>query len=114
MNNLHESEKVFKLAPQLEVFKMGKKTMTKEYVEDLEDDFDYSEESSDDNMLDSMMENLVETDHHQIMMAIELTKVALSKNSDSNMSEDTIFNIFKKALQVINDNSPLKNLLEKA
>lgn len=91
---------------------MTKESIVKEYAEDFEDNLDYLDESHEG--LASLMEDLMETTNHQMMMAIELTKVALSKNSDLNMSVDKVFDIYKKALQVITDASPIKKILEKA
>lgn len=94
---------------------MAKKGMAKEYIEEFEDDeFDYSdtEMTPDDDMLAEAMERLVEMSHQQTMLAIELTKVITSKVSDAAMNEDKIFEIFKKASQIIHENSPLKTLVE--
>lgn len=88
---------------------MVKETLMKEYIEESEDALEYLDGSPDDAMLGGMMETLIETHNHQTMMAIELTKVALSKNSDTNISEDKVFDIFKRALQVITESSPLNS-----
>jgi hypothetical protein len=105
---------VFKLAPQTEVLYMVKDTFMKDYVEETEEALDYLDGSPDDSMLGGMMESLIETHNHQTMMAIELTKVVLSKNSEPNMSEDKVFDVFKKALQVITESSPLNSFVEKS
>lgn len=91
---------------------MAKETLMKEYMDDAEDALDYFDGSPDEGMMGSMMESLMETHHQQTMMAIELTKVALSKNSDAHMSEEKVFDVFKRAFQVIAESSPLNNLIE--
>lgn len=92
---------------------MVKETLMKEYIDDTEDALEYLD-GSDENMIGGMMENLMENHNQQTMMAIELTKVALSKNADSSMSEDKVFDIFKRAFQVIAESSPLNSFVEKS
>lgn len=93
---------------------MTKKNMVKEYVEEFEDDFDYADEAPENDMIADMMNGLVEASNHQAMMAIELTKLIVSKNIDPNLSGEKILDIYKKALQTIAEHSPLKSILEKA
>jgi len=90
---------------------MTKKTMIKEYAEEFEDDF--LDESPEDGMVSDMLDSFTEASNHQMMMAIELTKVVVSKNSDPNLSEEKIFDTFKNAAKVIFECSPLRAILEK-
>lgn len=92
---------------------MAKETLMKDYIDETEDALDYLD-GSDESMIGGMMENLMENHNQQTMMAIELTKVALSKNSDPSMSEEKVFDIFKRAFQVITESSPLNSFVEKA
>jgi hypothetical protein len=91
---------------------MVKETLMKDYIDD-EDALEYLDGSPDDSMMGGMIENLMENHNQQTMMAIELTKVALSKNSDPRMSEDKVFEIFKRALELITESSPLNSFVEK-
>jgi hypothetical protein len=92
---------------------MVKETLMKDYMDDTEDALEYLD-GSEESMIGGMMENLMENHNQQTMMAIELTKIALSKNADSSMSEDKVFDIFKRAFQVISENSPLNSFVEKS
>jgi nucleoside diphosphate kinase len=106
---------VFNLSHSLNkgVLDMAKNNMVKKYKEELEDDFDFSEESPGDEMVAGMMSGLIEASNHQTLMAIELTKLIVSKSAEQSMSEDSIFSTFKRASKVISENLPLKGLWEK-
>lgn len=82
---------------------------------DVEDNFDFSEildSSYDDESMAGIMSGLVEASNNQMMLAIELTRLALEKNSSTDMKEDDVFSIFKKASGVIAESFPLKSFLE--
>lgn len=93
---------------------MAKNNMLKKHQE-VEDDFDFSEmltPSYDDETMAGVMSGLIEASNNQMMLAIELTKLALDKNTSKDMKEDDVFSIFKKASGVIAESFPLKSLLE--
>ncbi len=99
---------------------MAKNNLIKKHREkvvetDFDDDFDFSElmdSSYDDEMMAGVMSGLIEASNNQMTLAIELTKLAVEKNPAQSMHEDEVFSIFKKASGVINDNFPLKKMLE--
>ena len=93
---------------------MIKKHREKAVETDFDDDFDFSEfmDSSDNEMMAGVMSGLIEASNNQMTLAIELTKLAIEKHPIQSMNEDEIFSIFRKASGVINDNFPLKKLLE--
>jgi len=94
---------------------MAKNNALKKH-EVLEDDFDFSEimgSSYDDELMTDVMSSMIEASNNQMILAIELTKLAVEKNSAKDLNEDDIFSIFKKASGVIAESSPLKTLLEK-
>ena len=98
---------------------MPKNNMIKKHREkvvepDFDDDFDFSEfmDSSDNEMMAGVMSGLIEASNNQMTLAIELTKLAIKKNPAESMNEDEVFSIFRKASGVINDNFPLKKLME--
>ena len=95
---------------------MGKNTMLKKHKE--EDDFDFSEmldssyDDSDEAMA-GMMSGMLEASNNHMMLALELTKLAVGKNTSKDMNEEEVFSVFKKALGVITESFPLKTLWEK-
>ena len=91
---------------------MAKNNALKKYESELEDVLDFSDEGSANEMFAGMVSGMIEASNHQTTMAIELTKLVVSKNADHSMSEDKIFSTFKKATKVIADSFPLKALME--
>lgn len=93
--------------------KMAKNNMLKNYNE-VDEDFDFSEMESpyENEMISGLMSELIETSNNQMLLAMELTKLAIEKSTNS-MNEDAVFSIFKKATGVIAESFPLKSLLEK-
>jgi hypothetical protein len=89
---------------------MAKNNTIKKYKDKEDDIFDFSEESPGDEMVAGMMTGLIEASNHQAMMAIELTKLVASKNSQASMSENDIFSTFKRASKVVAESIPLKDL----
>ncbi len=79
--------------------------------DEYEDEFDYLDESSDEMDENQMLSDVMEASNQQAMMAIELTKVVVSKMGD--LTEDKVFEIFKKASNLILEGSPLKMLFDK-
>jgi ABC-type Zn2+ transport system substrate-binding protein/surface adhesin len=86
-----------------------------------EEDFDFSEmmcdhdhdHDHDDNGMGDIMHGILEASNNQMLLAIELTKLAVEKSTPKSLNEDDIFAIFKKASAVIAEASPLNGLLEK-
>ena len=93
---------------------MAKNNTLKKFKE-VEDDFDFSEildPSYDDERMADIMSGMIAASNNQMMLAIELTRLALGKNASTDMKEDEVFSIFKKASGVIAESFPLKSLLE--
>lgn len=93
---------------------MAKNNTIKKYKEELNDDYDFSDdmEPQSDEVIAGMMTGMIEASQHQQVMAIELTKLVVGKNSD-NMSEENVFSVFKRASKVVAESFPLKELWEK-
>ena len=94
---------------------MAKNNALKKHKE-FEDAFDFSEimePSYDDELMAGVMNGMIEASNNQMMLAIELTKLAVEKSTAENMNEDDVFSIFKKASGVIAESFPLKALWEK-
>ena len=92
---------------------MSKNMMSKRRKE-LEDEIDFSQMDLEDNeCMAGMMSGFIEASHHQMILAVELTKLVASKNSAESMTEEKIFSVFKQASKVISESSPLKVLWEK-
>ena len=79
--------------------------------EALEEDFDLS--GFDDEIFADMMKGFIEANNHQTMLAMELTRLVIEKSPEQSMSADNIFAVFKRAMAVIYESSPLKDLLGK-
>jgi hypothetical protein len=100
----------------MRIQEMAKNTILKNHKE--KDDFNFSEilgSSYDDSdeAIAGMMSGMLEASNNHMMLALELTKLAVGKNTSKDMNEEEIFSIFKKALGVITENFPLKALWEK-
>lgn len=94
---------------------MAKNNALKKHKE-LEDVFDFSETmdpSYDDELMAGVMNGMIEASNNQMMLAIELTKLAVEKSTAKDMNEDDVFSIFKKASGVIAESFPLKAIWEK-
>jgi hypothetical protein len=93
---------------------MAKNTMLKKHKE-VEDDLDFSgmfDQSYDDEAMAGIMHGLIEASNNQMILAIELTKLAVEKISSKDINENDVFSIFKKATAVISESFPLKELME--
>lgn len=91
---------------------MIKKKTLKKYDES--DDFDFSDEmdGAGDEVIAGFMSGLVEASNNQVRAAIELTKL-IGEKSSGNMSEEQVFSAFKKAIRIISESIPLKEMWEK-
>lgn len=81
----------------------------------IEDDFDFNEmvhSSHDDEVMAGIMSGMIEASNNQMLLALELTKLALDKTTKE-MNEDDVFSTFKKASGVIAERFPLHTILEK-
>lgn len=93
---------------------MAKNTMVKK-CQEVEDDFDFPEMMDmpfDEEVMAGVMNGLIEASNNQMLLAIELTKLAIDKGCTKDMNVDDVFSIFKKASNVIADSFPLKSLME--
>jgi hypothetical protein len=101
----------------MRIQEMAKNTMLKKHKEE-DDDFDFSEmlgssyDDSDETMA-GMMSGMLEASNNHMMLALELTKLVVGKNTSKDMNEEEVFSVFKKALGVITESFPLKALWEK-
>ncbi len=82
-------------------------------------DFDFSDlimDSMDapaDEVILGMMSKLIEAHRYQQQTVIELTKLIIENNAAESMSEEEILSTFKRASQVVGENSPIEELWEK-
>ena len=87
--------------------KMAKKNPAKKFQHrDSGEDFgfDFSEfvgSHSEDELVTTMMEGLMQASSQQTLAAIELTKIAIAKNSSQTLTEADIFATFKNASKVV-------------
>lgn len=97
---------------------MTKKPVTKKagFNEDLDfSDFipaSYEDEMYDEEMF-NMFHHLVDANKDQMQIALELTKFIFEKKASSESSKEEILTTFKQATQIVAENSPLRQLLEK-
>lgn len=82
------------------------------------DDADFSDhlddcdhDHLDEFAMNDMFENLVQASNHQVVSAIELTKLIAEKNTD--MTQEKILEAFKQSIQTVSEHFPLKALWEK-
>jgi len=68
----------------------------------------YTEEETD-----QILNRMIQASQGQMEIALSLTKLIVEKTSLTNINETQILAIFKQSLQVVNANSPLKQLLDK-
>ncbi len=91
------------------------KALKNQKEEELDFFSDMMDPSYDDEegMMSEVLSGLIEIGRNQVMLAIELTKLVVEKNSAKEMNEDDVFAIFKKASGVIAESLPFKTMLEK-
>jgi hypothetical protein len=81
---------------------------------DLDDAFSFmvnDDSMEDSDIIDAGIAGLLETNHQQTEAALELTKLIV--NSTPGLNEEKVFNIYREAMKVIMESSPLLNLVEK-
>jgi hypothetical protein len=88
----------------------------KSFQTESDDSFDFSslvdENSYESETLANMVSGIIQASHDQMVLAVELTKLAIEKNSSQNLNEEQIFSTFKRACNVISESSPLKDFLK--
>lgn len=93
---------------------MAKKNSVKKQ-EELPEVFDFSDMAYDDaydqDDMMGFMHGMLEASNNQMMIALELTKLIVTNNTVDNR-EEHVLSVFKKATQVVSDNTALKKLME--
>jgi hypothetical protein len=69
------------------------------------------EENPDNEVMAGIMHGIIEGSNQQQQIAIELTKLVVQKSSEQ-MNETDIFSTFKRATQVVSEQTPLKEFWE--
>ncbi|MCX7121788.1 MAG: hypothetical protein NTZ67_08510 [Gammaproteobacteria bacterium] len=95
--------------PKKEKAESTAEVMKPDFEEDYCCDFD-SEECHDHDEID--MTALIEAHQYQSTLAFELTSLIVENASAENKTEEAILNSFVRALKVVSDNSPLKDIFE--
>lgn len=72
----------------------------------------YEDDVPDEMAIAEMMGGFLEAGNHHLSMAMELTRIAIGKTSE-NMKVEDVFATFKKAMNVISESTPLKDITEK-
>lgn len=90
---------------------MAKKNDKQDYsYDDPAEEFeDFNDDYSDD--VSDVMENIFNAHHAKIDFALRLTKLALDKIAKID-TEDKVFDVYKKALKVINETSSIEDTLK--
>lgn len=77
-----------------------------------EDCCDFGSDFSDHDHDSMDMAALIEAHNYQSSLAFELTKLIVANASTENKTEEAILNSFVRALKVVGENSPLKDIWE--
>jgi len=98
---------------------MAKNNTVKKQQEVIEDDFDFTDmdyscddHEHDDEAMLGLMSGMIEASHNQMLLALELTKIALDKTTEK-MDVDDVFAAFRKASAVISEKFPLDAIWKK-
>ncbi|MCW5588283.1 MAG: hypothetical protein KIT27_01340 [Legionellales bacterium] len=96
---------------------MSKKPLAKKHLPEELPEFDLSDffqnDMPEEEEMFNMMSGLVQLQQHQHNIAIELTKLVTANKAGASMTESEIFSIFKRAIQTVNEVTPLNALFEK-
>jgi hypothetical protein len=94
---------------------MAKNITLDKFKEELEHDFDFSEdmEIPGDEAIAGMMNDMIETSNHQQTVALELTKLIVEKITTENLNEEKIFSVYQRATKVVAESFPLQEIWEK-
>lgn len=79
--------------------------------EDFFDVMPFGNDDYSDDMMVDVMGSMLEATNNQMTMALELTKLIVANSQVKDM-EEYVFSIFKKAVKVVGENYPLKNIME--
>lgn len=86
----------------------------KNKVETQEEEMDFmslfEEEGYSDDMMVDVMRDTISACNTQMQMAVELTKLIVDGSVTENR-EELVFSVFKKAVGVVGDSFPLKNIM---
>ena len=86
----------------------------KNQIEPQEDETDFmslfEEEGYSDDMMVDVMRDTISACNTQMQIAVELTKLIVDGSVTENR-EEQVFSVFKKAISVVGESSPLKNIL---
>ncbi|USQ14592.1 hypothetical protein J2N86_04580 [Legionella lytica] len=88
--------------------------MTKKQVENQEDEMDFmslfEEEGYSEDMMVDVMRDTIAACNNQMQIAVELTKLIIEGSITENR-EEQVFSVFKKAVSVVSESFPLKNIM---
>ncbi|WP_058533596.1 hypothetical protein [Legionella saoudiensis] len=86
----------------------------KNQIEPQEDETDFmslfEEEGYSDDMMVDVMRDTISACNTQMQIAVELTKLIVDGSVTENR-EEQVFSVFKKAISVVGESFPLKNIL---
>jgi hypothetical protein len=94
----------------------AKKNAVKEYDADNFqglDDLSYLFDEPSETAVGEMMSTIVESSRNRMNVALELTKIIVSKHSSDKVDEKEVLSIYKRSLDTVTENCILKPLLEK-
>lgn len=87
---------------------------TNEFHDNEFHDFEFPDEMfNPDESMGELIHGIIDAGKHQQSMAMELTKLVVSQQSSANLSEESIFSIFKRAAKVVTETFPIKELAER-
>ncbi len=94
---------------------MAKNMKPKKFEEEFEDHFDFSGSmiAQDEDFVAGVMSDLIAANNHQMVIALELAKLAIEKSTSGVMNEEKVFSAFRQASKVVAESFPLKELFEK-
>lgn len=86
---------------------MGNKDDFDRELEEINESFDY------DNYEDGLgfVENMFQAHFTKIDFALRLTQMALANSAKKDTGEEHVFEVYRRALKVINDTSPIEETL---
>ena len=91
-----------------------RRNMTKKQVENQEDEMDFmslfEEEGYSEDMMVDVMRDTIAACNNQMQIAVELTKLIIEGSITENR-EEQVFSVFKKAVSVVSESFPLKNIM---
>jgi hypothetical protein len=86
----------------------------KNQIENQEEEMDlmslFEEEGYSDDMMVDVMRDTISACNNQMQIAAELTKLIIDGSVTENR-EEQVFSVFKKAINVVSDSFPLKNIM---